>query len=1249
MLRKTLTLLFLLGGVAQLRAQVAQFTSDKTTGCFPLTVSFTDQSTGSVGSWSWNFGNGNTSTLQNPSAVYTAPGTYNVTLTINGSGDTETKTGYIVVRDFPSGDFTFDKNAGCAPLQVQFTNSISTTSGQITDWLWVFGDGGTSDQANPSYTFTEGGQRSISLKVTNQFGCETTLTKASAIEVNGPSVDFTPSVLVACQVPQLVEFTNLSSGNGVLTYSWNFGDGGTSTALNSSHTFTQPGVYPVRLTVTDPQGCVGEQVVNISMGGESGLDFTPSAIQVCRGESVSFTIQADEPIISLQWDFGNNTVSSNLAPSISYSQPGNYVVTLTAQLQDRDCQSIVSKTITVVQDAVPSFTSSVNCSGIATLTSTSTGAQRVQWFINGLLVSVQNTHTRSFAPGDHTVILIAFNAKDCPAVLERTVHVPQLPVAVFTPSLDQHCTEPSLSGCAPFPVQFKNESVSESTFTSQWSLGENVTSTLKDPPLRTFTNPGNFTVRLIVTDVRGCKDTTSAIVRVSNTIPVAAFTFDKNNVCVKEPVAFTSQSLNADFLCWDFGDGVVISGMNPQHAYEMPGVYTVTLTAKNAGCSNALVRQNVITVKDPFVDFMITKSCDDPFHVELLNLSTNANTFQWELGDGSVTSAASFGHTYASTGLYTIKLTGINQTTNCTVPVEKAVIIQDIRADFTLESLRPCKDVAIPATDQSDFASSWTWLVDDIPFAYTKDAVYQASIAGEHTIKLAVTDSDGCNDEKAVEVIVPDITGNFSYTAVSNCDQFEVQFADQSTSTPPLQSWHWDFGDNATVETQNPKHIYEDTGSYDVTLTLSNGIGECDFVKTDIIVFAHPRPDFSVADPNACIGELVLIANNSTGAVSYQWELGGGLTSSSVLPFYSYSHAGSYNVTLRATDIYGCEVSLTKPNAVIIHQPTADFAAFQTSAECPPLTSVFDDNSIGSGLRWSWDFGNGITSFFQNPANVYERPGLYDVTLRVTDQHGCFDVKTIDDLIEVGGPSGEITGIISEVCATSDVHFEATTSNTETHRWDFGDGMVVDSPDSTAAHTYQSPGSYHPSLVLIDNQGCEVVADGSTDVIVHDLPSLDLTFGPDCIFEGELLVLNSTAENLTFDWYINGTALGEGSHREVLMETAGPYEIKVIGTNEFNCVTEFTAKVNVQGKITTIPNVFTANGDEFNQNFVIPGIEKSDWTLHVYNRWGKKVYVESYYRNGWSGAGLAAGTYYYTVENQICTDRSYKGFLTVVK
>jgi len=222
-------------------AQTANFTADVTKGCFPLTVKFTDASTGTVNKWDWNFGNGNTSTLQNPSAVFSAPGVYDITLTVSNGGapSTRIRGGYIIVNDYPAVAFSFDVNEGCAPLTVKFKDKTSTASGQITNWFWVFGDGGTSTAANPTYVFKQPGNQMASLRVRNEHGCEKLSSAPSPIAALGPNPKFKVDKAAVCSLPAAFAFTNQSTGNN-LTYSWNFGDGQTSKDQHPGHTYNMP-------------------------------------------------------------------------------------------------------------------------------------------------------------------------------------------------------------------------------------------------------------------------------------------------------------------------------------------------------------------------------------------------------------------------------------------------------------------------------------------------------------------------------------------------------------------------------------------------------------------------------------------------------------------------------------------------------------------------------------------------------------------------------------------------------------------------------------------------------------------------------------------------------------------------------------------------------------------------------------------------------------------------------------------------
>ena len=170
---------------------VPDFTADVTSGCAPLTVNFTDLSTGTnINSWYWEFGDGGTSTAQNPSYPYNTVGTYTVSLTITSPdcSRTETKTDYITVQEVPVADFSGTPDSGDAPLTVDFTDE---SSGGPTTWSWDFGDGGTSPEQNPSYTYNDTGHFTVTLTASNACGSDVetkidyiTITEAQGIFIH---------------------------------------------------------------------------------------------------------------------------------------------------------------------------------------------------------------------------------------------------------------------------------------------------------------------------------------------------------------------------------------------------------------------------------------------------------------------------------------------------------------------------------------------------------------------------------------------------------------------------------------------------------------------------------------------------------------------------------------------------------------------------------------------------------------------------------------------------------------------------------------------------------------------------------------------------------------------------------------------------------------------------------------------------------------------------------------------------------
>jgi PKD repeat protein len=327
--------------VSSSTAPVAAFSGTPASGASPLTVTFTDASTSSSGAitdWAWDFGDGTTSTIQNPTHTYSV-GIYTVKLTVTAPGgtDTEIKTSYIVSGDAaPAADFTATPTAGLYPMTVTFTDA---SAGNVSTYYWNFGDGTYSALENPVHTYTWPGTFTVSLTVTGPGGSDTE-TKTSLINTNvqAPDADFSASPTTGLN-PLHVFFTDQSTGNLTgITYAWNFGDGATSTAQNPDHTYTADGLYTVSLAITTVNGADTETKTSlINVGGNMAVAFTGTPTSGVASRKVplyvAFTDATAGSPTAWTWDFGNSNATGNALqnPTTTYwGRPAKYTVTLTA-------------------------------------------------------------------------------------------------------------------------------------------------------------------------------------------------------------------------------------------------------------------------------------------------------------------------------------------------------------------------------------------------------------------------------------------------------------------------------------------------------------------------------------------------------------------------------------------------------------------------------------------------------------------------------------------------------------------------------------------------------------------------------------------------------------------------------------------------------------------------------------------------------------------------------------------------------
>jgi len=316
----------------------ADFTG--TTECVDDSVSFTDASsipTGGNLTYQWNFDDGSTSTQQNPSHQYNAAGTYQVTLTVTSdSGCTDQVTRNVVVQPAPDADFIAFTN--CEGEATTFNNLSSITSSASLNDHWQFGDGDTSTVSSPSHVYDSSGSYSVTLITTSSQGCADTITKTISVDP-APSVSFdAPGVCIGDAV-QFTNTTSISSGS-VTQYNWSFGDGGSSTAANPSHTYDAQGTYSVTLVATSNEGCVNSVVDSVVINEQPNATISTGSGQgnyeICEGEQLS--LNAPDALSSYQWSTGDTSSTINV------DADGVYAVTVS---NANGCNAVDSVNVTV--------------------------------------------------------------------------------------------------------------------------------------------------------------------------------------------------------------------------------------------------------------------------------------------------------------------------------------------------------------------------------------------------------------------------------------------------------------------------------------------------------------------------------------------------------------------------------------------------------------------------------------------------------------------------------------------------------------------------------------------------------------------------------------------------------------------------------------------------------------------------------------------------------------------------------------
>ena len=885
----------------------------------------------------------------------------------------------------PIANFSSEKRIGCTGERLQFFN-LSEAADSVT-WFFEGGSPNTTNEQNPTVTFTDEGIYAVGLIAINAEGRDS-IALAGYI-----AVDAAPKSKFDYVISEkTVNFLDLSESSRRLR--WNFGDGTASEDESPVHTYSAPGTYTVILIADN---LCGTDTISQTLTIEAELpiaSFISSNQNICLGESVRYEDQSVNAI-NILWEFegGTPSISDSPNPEVRYDTPGDYSVKLTVNNDDGTNDIFLEDYIQV--KALPKAKYSFISSGkTVSFINSSDNADTYLWDFGDGQSSSDNFASHTFAAGGtYTVSLTAINECGSSEENKQIVIEKLLPVATFTPS--------TRSTCAGSVVSYINTSSDASSYQWIFEGGIPETSTILSPSV-IYSRAGSFDVSLIVSNDEG-KDTLSY----TKFINIKSAPKVNVNIATEEKILIIENStLLANSHAWDFGDGRSSTIAEPSHNYEGSGTYTISYSASNE-CGSSRYSE-VIVVQDSIPAIGGTQNVVNDFEVleaqicvgdfiDLLDLSTDSDSIDWsfKLSDELLYQSFDPDSAVQEPGIYDIRLTIFRGIEIQSIVKEAAIEVSaEVTADFT--AVRVGESNTIEFKNFSSGGDSYIWRFGDQIASTTKNPTYSYSSSDRYVVTLIV--NGPCGNASIAKII--DLTelstpqAVFSVSSLQICEGESVRFRSRSVGAANHQ-WSFEGGDETSSDQPNNEIVYATPGQYTVTYEVSNLNGTDKRTLTNLIkVLAKPNLDFEYT-----LSDQTADFNFSSDAelTEVNWDFGDGNESSELSPQHIYAEAGDYTVTLSVNA--ACGVTSVSQNISIISdaiQPTARFKISSLSTSEGGSIRFESISLDAESISWSFEGGDPENSIDQIVRVKYEKAGKYDVSLTAINQYGEHTVNLKD-------------------------------------------------------------------------------------------------------------------------------------------------------------------------------------------------------------------------------------------------------------
>lgn len=1096
-------------------------------------VEFTNLSTGNVESYSWTFEGGSpaTSTAQNPTVTYNGTGNFNVSLTVSGGGNSDTRiaSNLIKVNSKPDVTFTYTLTS----FNISFQNN--TTGGDTYEW--DFGDGTYSTTKNPFHTYSAAGTYTVSLFSQNNCGNDIF---TQEITVGNPVIAaFGADNIYPC-TGSSVTFSNASQGDN-LTYIWTFEGGtpSTSTDINPVVSYFTQGKFNVTLEVSDPDD-------------NSDILTEVNYIEVYNHPEAEFNFEISNYLVNFQnisgagesffWTFGDGQQSFATNPEHTYAEAGIYEVTLTAS---NPCgESSITKLITIEEPLIADFEieNDIICEGnSAQFINTSKGdIASYSWIFEGGTPSISSDIDPIVTydtPGTYPVQLTVIKASGEQDLyfLNEAIQVNPDAISNFDYTQDV--------------LTFNFENLSENFTQLKWDFGDGNIS-YEVNPSHTYSEEGNYTVTLSVNNECSEDFFTSEIAAFDKLI--ANFKASVTDVCPDENFMLEDMSSgNPSEWTWiiEGNESATIEEQNPVIALHNPGSYNVTLTVRNPEEENTMSKEKYINVlKRTSANFTFEQIGDE---FSFNNTDEVAESVLWNFGDGSTSTSNNPKHTYTKEGIYVVSLITSNQCGNSEFTRE-IIFEKELSVEAIIPTQSQCQGQEITILDaSSDNVLEWEWqfpgavnetsfdknpkvmydapgqysiylkvksLFDEKEISYenkiqilpTPEAAYEYSIKkdtvkftnkslnstnytwkfgelgvssdenptfifpSEDTYSVILVSNNGCGDDTFIQEINLETESTFANFDISNqsyCLGDEVHFIDLSSAD--INSWKWEFpgGTPSTSNEKNPVISYNDNGNFDVKLTVSNGFNERTILLEDYInIQDQPIAALDIEQS----GNKINAISTSSSFQTILWETGDGTKIEGEAIEYTYRKNGSFILKLTASN--ACGTDIISEDIIVNVYPEAGFSLDVTQG-CSPLEVQFENRSSDNSTQIKWILeGSDVTSSSEdNLTALYETPGFYPVVIVASNDFGN-DTLKVNNFIEVyESPEVDYDYAVNG----QELTISTFVDNYDSINWDFGDGES--SQDLIISHNYNEPGNYVIRLTVYKGT-CEMVFEETIEI-----------------------------------------------------------------------------------------------------------------------------------------------------------------------